>query len=301
MQLHVITLDKQVISSSPINLAIMKSQAFLVLSSVLLLASGCRGPKLMGYDEFAALGTVRLPQKLYLASKGKELLYFGTYHSNNPKDSLFLTIKEEFMKFQPDYVLYEGGNWPIFNDPDSTVLVSGEPGFVISLCQKSQKENRSIEPNEEDEYKFLLRKHEFNWVVLMYLCRQVDQQQRFMALHHTTDEQFAKNIGYFLNQLKRKGMPLEKSQMDYAYWKGVYQRLLKKELDWRTFNPNEYYPNFSLTPMNEINRSSDNFRNRYMIDNILNSFSTHTKVMVVVGGGHLIVQEELLKYRFNKR
>jgi hypothetical protein len=243
---------------------------------------------------------VQLPKILRLSINDKQLLYFGTYHSNNPKDTLFELIQIEFQNFEPDFVLHEGNNWSVYSDSDSTISFSGEPGFVMLLSKKYDVKYESIEPKEDDEYKAMLKDYGLDWVVLMYLCRQIDQQQRFMKSHNTTDQQFEKNISYLLNSMKTNGIPIDKEQLTYAYWRKKYLDLLKKDLDWRTFNPIEYYPNYNVTKMNEINRASDRIRNKFMIDKIIEKSKKHQKVMVVVGGGHLLAQEKELQYDFRR-
>lgn len=243
---------------------------------------------------------MQLPQIMQLNTNEKFLLYLGTYHSNNPKDSLFEIIKNNFQSFKPDFVLYEGNNWPIYQNIDSTIMISGEPGFIISLCKSNNIQTASLEPNEADEYKKLIQEFGIDWTVLMYVCRQIDQQQRFMKLYKTTDEQFEKNISYLLTKMKDNGVPLVDKQLYYPYWRKKYQELLKRELDWRTFNPIEYYPNYDVTKLNEVNRTSDNFRNEFMIQLIMDKLNNNKKVMVVVGGGHLHTQQKELELRFNK-
>jgi len=274
---------------------------FLIISIYSITIVGCTAPKLMDYSKFSKLDNIQLPKILHLTTNSKGLLYFGTYHSNNPKDSLFNIINNKFNTFDPDFVLYEGANWPIYNNVDSIIQTSGEPGFIISLCNGNGIIAQSIEPKEAEEYRTLLHKYDLDWVVLMYLCRQIDQQQRFAELHRTSDEQFEKNISYFLVMLKNNGIPLDTTQMSYKHWRNKYRELLNKDLEWRKFNPHEYYPNFNFTRMNEINRASDSFRNQYMIQKIMESLEEYNKVMVLVGGGHLIIQESYLRHKFKKK
>ncbi len=262
----------------------------------------CREPQLMPYSEFAKMDELGLPRILHLKSDSKELLYIGTYHSNNQEDSIFLIINQYLDEFNPDFVFHEGSsNWPIYADPDSTILFSGEPGFLIQAAQNRGIPYQSIEPKAKDEYGFLLESFDFDWVVLMYLCRQIDQQQRFAEQYNTSDEDFRNNMNHFLNSLNQEGLILNSTQKDFSYWQSKYSELMQKDLNWRSFEPKEYYPNFSISPMNEVNRQSDFFRNKTMVDNIFNALEDHNRVLVLVGGGHLIIQEELINHRFKSR
>lgn len=280
---------------------VLKILSCLLIIIFGLVVSGCKSPQLMKYSDFSKLTEVALPKILYLESKKKSLLYVGTYHSNDKKDSLFSFIQQRLEKFQPDYVFHEGGrNWPIYDNIDSTKSISGEPGFIIQLCQSSNIKYSSIEPNENQEYEFLLSRYQLKWVVLMYLCRQVDQQKRLAVSNRTTDVDFIKNMNYFLLTMFENGMQLSKEQLKFEYWKKVYRELLQEELDWKNFNANVYYPNHFLTKLNEINRASDEFRNLHMVEVIMTQLKRNSRVLILVGGGHLIVQEKLLKHKFNK-
>ena len=255
----------------------------------------------MSYEEFSSIENIELPQVLLLESESKKLLYFGSYHSNEKTDTIFHLIRDEWNRFEPDFVLHEGGsNWPIYKDIDSTILISGEPGFIIQLSKEQNVQFASIEAPEEEEYQHLLEKYEFDWVVLMYLCRQIDQQKRLAEANKTTEDEFVRNMDYFLRMLNEKGIDLEENQQKFSYWKAKYQELLKEELVWREFNAKNYYPNFYLSQLNEINRASDQFRNEYMVEKIFNQLAISDKVFVVVGGGHLIIQEALIRHQFKK-
>ena len=280
----------------------MKRAELILLLILPTLFITCSGPKLMPYKKFSAIQDLGLPKELKLTAGQKELLYIGTYHSNNQEDTIFTFIQDRLDEFKPDYVLHEGGaNWPIFPQVDSTILVSGESGFIIYQSKKEGIDYGTIEPDETAEYKHLLATYDLDWVVLMYFCRQIDQQQRFSEAYHTTDADFVKNMNYFLSMLSQNGIPLQNEQLNYHYWEKKYEDLLKKELAWRTFNPTIYYPNYNLSKLNEINRSSDEFRNAYMVERILKQFEEDNKVFVLVGGGHLIIQEALLRHNFNQK
>lgn len=275
---------------------------FAVLLVFSLIVNGCSGPKLMSYEEFSQIEKLELPVIVHLKSDGKQILYFGSYHSNLINDSLFSLIERKFNDFQPDFVLHEGDDdWPIFKNKDSTIVISGEPGYIIQLSQENEVDYATIEPEEKNEYEYLLKTYDLEWVVLMYMCRQIDNQQRLSEAYNTSDAQFEQNMDYFFRMLERDGIPLDKGQMEFTYWKNIYEKLLNRKLEWRKFNPDLYYPNKYLTKLNEINRASDEFRNLFMIEKILETSDKFDKIMVLVGGGHLIVQEKLLKSKFEKR
>ena len=257
-------------------------------------------PKMMSYNEFYKIEDLTLPRIKTFRNDSRELRYFGTYHSNSVADSLFSILHEEIKKFAPDYILYEGKNWPIYKSIDSTVRISGEPGYVIQLAQQNKIKHSSIEPNDKDEYEYMLKQYHLEWVVLMYMCRQIDNQQRLAHSYKTTNNQFVQNMNYFFKMVSECGFSLKGKELTYEYWKEVYKRRLGEDLNWRNFNPDLYYPNKNLTKLNRVNRTSDKYRNIYMVDKILETCRSYDRVMVVVGGGHLIIQEKLLEHKFKE-
>jgi len=105
----------------------MKTGKYVWCILVTVCLSQCKPPALMPYTTFSKIKDLRLPQVLKLSSTAKQLTYIGSYHSNNPHDSLFTLIQKEFLTLKPDFVLYEGNHWPVFTTTDSTITTSGEP------------------------------------------------------------------------------------------------------------------------------------------------------------------------------
>lgn len=134
----------------------------------------------------------------------------------------------------------------------------------------------------------------------MYVCRQIDQQQRIHQSNTLSDADFERNMNSFLQYLNAVGISLSSVQIDFRYWRDYYAEYFQTPLDWRNFDPSNYYPNFFKNSLNAINRASDTYRNTHMIETILQSLEQYDSVMVLVGGGHLIIQEEELTQRFHK-
>ncbi len=261
---------------------------------------GC-SPKLMRYEKFSK-AQYRLPKIIKLNGEGKGLVYIGTYHTNNPVDSMFTIIEKEFLSLNPDFVLHEGGNnWPIYADADSTKRISGEPGYTIWLAKKNNIRYASLEPKEQAEYEHLSSLYDYRKVLLMYICRQVDQQQRFHASNPMTIEEFERNMNYFLEMMKGNGIKIPENESTFNFWKGYYESFFGEPLVFGKFDPSVYYPNQFKTELNDINRSSDVFRNQTMVENIMNALDNNNRVLVVVGGGHLIVQEKKVRHDFKQR
>lgn len=271
-----------------------KVKAIAYLASVIALASCNSGqcPDILSYEDYSKQG-IELPYVLDIKNGTKRLVYYGARHSFDPADSMFIDIEKRFYELDPDLVFNEGGDgWPEIADRDSTIILTGDPGFTRYLGRKSKAVVKSIEPPDSAEYAYLLSKFNKNDVVLMYACRQIDQ---FRQQEGVTDSTFTAYMEFFLNQMRDNGMPLNDNEVRMDHVKAHYQALLKSPLNWKTFDPTIYYPTHSQTLLNEIMRESTYFRDRYIISQLQQAFKRSDKIFIVMGGSHLVIEEPALK------
>ena len=134
-------------------------------------------PQILTFRELEKID-YQLPYILELNNGSKHLVMYGCKHSFSPLDTMFIDIQNKFEKLNPDFALNEGGNWPIYDSRDETIMRSGEQGFLRFLCKKYNVPVRSFEPKPVGEYKYLVSKYKKDDVLLMYFCRQIVQIQR---------------------------------------------------------------------------------------------------------------------------
>ena len=230
------------------------------------------------------------PYILELKDKEKQLVVYGCNHSFNPKDTMFIDIEKQFLKLNPKAVLNEGGNWPIFNTKEETILKSGEQGFVRYLCNKNNIQVKTFEPNPKQEFEFILSKYKKDDVLLMYFCRQIVQLQN----NQQTDN-FKTYIIGFLNNLKHSGFPIEDIEDEYDVIVKSYEQILKEKFDWKTFNPENVWPNYDNTILNTINKDISEFRDKHILELIDIELNKHKVIFVIMGKDHLLKQEDEIK------
>lgn len=255
-------------------------------------------PDIFKYEEYAKR-EIHLPYILDIKKDNKHLVYYGARHSFNPTDSMFLDIEKRFNDLKPDIAFNEGGNdWPVINGRDSTIKLTGDPGYLRYLCRKNNVQVVSIEPPDSLEYKYMLNKYKKEDVVLMYFCRQIDQLQNQGEF---SDNQFEKYMDNYLKDLKNHGMSLSENEINLNFITNYYEKFFKTKFNWKEFDPTNYQPIYSKTLLNEICRESTYFRDRFIIDKIEESIKTKNKIFVVMGGSHLVIEEPVLKYIVNDR
>ncbi|MCK5169461.1 MAG: hypothetical protein KAQ75_06260 [Bacteroidales bacterium] len=231
-----------------------------------------------------------------LQKENKHLIVYGCKHTFNPEDSMLVDIENRFLSLRPDFAFNEGGNWPIYDVRDETIRKSGEQGFLRFICNKNNVPVRSYEPTPKKEYEHLLSKYNKNDVLLMYFCRQIAQIQKNQELANFKEYM----VNGFLVYLKESGFPMDEPKLEYEKITKNYKNLFNKEFNWKDFNPQNVFPIYNNTILNEINREVTEFRDIYIVNEIKNELLINDKIFVLIGGSHVIKQESLLKYYFEE-
>jgi hypothetical protein len=255
-----------------------------------------KAPELRNYTD-KIVSETRLPYVLDISFKAKRLIYYGATHSQNPADTMFDDIERKFHELKPEIAFNEGGNWPVYNNRDSTIRYSGESGFLRRLCKVKNVLVQSIEPPDSLEVNHLLSKFKREDILLMYFVRQVEQISALSFI----DSEVEINIDRFIRTLKGKGLRLTETELNHRYFVSLYEKFYKKSFDKNTFDPTTYWPIYNKTLLNKISRESSYFRDNYAIKEIEKALEKYDKVFVVMGGSHLLVQEPMLKYIIRKK
>ncbi len=277
----------------------VKRFSFLIICLTVTVLTSCSRTKLVSHRKLEK-ENYELPLILKLGNDEKRLSYIGVYHTNSPNDSLITILNKEFSELQPDFILHEGNNWPIYDSLEKTIEISGEPGFIIQMAMKNAIPYSSIEPDDSLEYIHLLKKFNRQETILMYVCRQIGQQQRLAEQFDIGKDEFEKTMNDFLSYLRYRGVPMEPKEYDFDFWKQYYQRFLGIPFELSSFDPSIFYPNYRKTKLNKINRASDTFRNMHMVNQIFEKLESYDRLLVVVGGGHLVIQKRRITSLFDR-
>ncbi len=235
------------------------------------------------------------PYILDYEKQDKHLLVYGCHHSFAPDDTMLIDIENKFERLNPDLALNEGGNWQIYETREETILKSGEQGFLRYLCNKNNVPVKSFEPESEKEYKHILSKYTKKNVLLMYFCRQISQIQRQQEISN-----FQEYMIDFLSYLKNSGFPMEEPEYEYDNLIELYEQLFNVKFDWKKFNPENVWPIYSNTILNEINKDITEFRDKHIVNLIDKELKNNNKIFVLMGGSHVVKQEPVIKYNFEK-
>jgi len=227
-----------------------------------------------------------LPYVLRLAARTGELLMFGAQHTRDPQHTELPELERLWREFRPDIGFSEGGIRPLVSSRDEAVVRYGEPGLLRFLADRDQVQLRNLEPPEGQEAAWLAPQFEPGQVKLFYVLR-------FLNSVSPTDPRAA------LDSVRRRqgleGVPNSVNELEMA------ARGMLPEFDWRSV-PNQWFdPTRSDTFLNAIARRLSDYRNCHMVPLIVEAVRSGKRVLVVVGGTHVIMQEPALRAALESR
>jgi hypothetical protein len=230
---------------------------------------------------------------------GGQLTYFGAEHSDKPEHSQFRKIKEAWQKTQPTLVLFEGPNRGIAATETETIKQFGESGFVRFLANSANVKTQSLEPNPQDEVRYLMETEKFTaeQIKLFFVLRETT---RLRDRKNLTGNALKANISQLLQKANAmfpefKSIITDTTELQTAYAKywSYPQNWTQVPAAW--FDPKGNAKQTGGKFAHEINRLSSEFRNMHMYRTLSEAVQNGEKVFAVVGRSHVSMQAEALK------
>ncbi|MES2416136.1 MAG: hypothetical protein V4504_00315 [Patescibacteria group bacterium] len=240
-------------------------------------------------------------------NKDKEILFFGTAHTNKPEDPLFIDIEKKFKEIKPDIVYVEG--WESLNTKRDYVYeviknksinelkLKGEPHFILKLAIDADIDFESPEPSFRKEIDYLVDNGFTKEDIFTYfIYRTIDQYQR-----HFKERS--------ISECKKYLIPYIKEFEEYSGWKLIeiknFEENVIASLDLE--NEEKYnsqvnpipWENKEITKINQIASTNSSFRDRYIFKRISEGLKKYNKLFVLYGSGHAVKLEPAIKKLMN--
>lgn len=263
------------------------------------------------YAERFSSKEVEKPYCFTLKNKGKEVYFFGTTHISDPSDPMFEKIKSQFDSFKPDIVYIEGippARFELFEKgidgwSDTDLKKRGEPSYVAGLVHEERK-NRPIglespEPSSLEQIAYLEKKgFERKDIFRYHFLAHVAQ-----FLRRTKGTEDAKNKDAFLNYIKNIRFMLTSESLGWP--EEEVKKYKDEEVTNLDLNNGEVYTR-AVDPMpwknkarsitNEISEASGRIRDEYIIERVAEGMKTYSRLLIVYGYSHAVVDEPAFKY-----
>ncbi len=262
----------------------------VLLVAIGVAAAGCASHHrsgLMTWDEYRRWSS-DWPYVLRFDTPQGTLLYFGSRHTYSPDDPQVERIERLWTCFRPTMAFNEGGNPPVQATRDTAVERCGEAGLVRFLGARDDVPVASLDPDRAEEAAHLRKSFPARQVKLTFMLRGVSQ---FVERRGTdgAEAELQRVLG-IVNQLPGQGgYPRTPAEVAEGF-----AQMFPGGGDYRRVPPAWFDPVRSDTVFNRISRASSEYRDRAMIEILRRSVADGQRVFAVVGGTHVVMQEQAL-------
>ena len=209
------------------------------------------------------------------------LVFYGAHHTSDRHDPQLADIEARWRAFKPTVALNEGRRRGYFLGPFAMAGSKGESQLLHELARRDGVAFYSLEPPYEEEVGALLKK----WTP--------EQVALYFTLRVYWGESGGKANDGLAEHLRRKRTDVEGlrgSLATVADIDRVWARELPGQADWRTLKEE---PEGSI--LGAIADDSRRVRGEYMARTILDLLRKGERVFAVVGSGHVIRIEWILR------
>lgn len=229
----------------------------------------------------------------------KKLLYYGTKHIFNPDDPEFNEIKKQFAEFKPEIALWEG-TVDMDLSSEESARQKGEAVFLNYLAKQVNIPTKNLDVSMEVDLNFQAEKFSKNAAFAFFCLRQMNTLSRMVDQgQEVNEEKISLGLENRIKELKGKS---GWSDFDFSLenLKKIFKGLLQEnlELDISKWNKEWLGQHYHHSVLNEIFRSSIEFRDIYTVNFIIEQFKNYNRIFALMGGSHVYMQEPALRKWF---
>lgn len=231
------------------------------------------------------------PHKVHIKKGNKEIFYFGSVHSNDYKNHMFKDILSNFIQFNPEIVLVEGGANKISYQNEMEAIKNGEMAFVSYLAKKMNIKSLDIEPSGRYIDSILSINFSKEQILSMYALRQTYQ---YINSSKHNKIVYKKTITNYINLINQQYIKIDYTELDF---KTIFEMVLKETgISITEDNWNQQIKIIRRhLKQNKIYAKTIEIRDEYAIDKIISILKNYNRVFIIMGNQHLYNQEVLLR------
>lgn len=258
----------------------------LLLISILLLAACNSQYKTLRYSA----SKQQLPFVQEYTNEQKAVLVFGSYHTNDTTDKELTEIEQQFTKFKPELVLYEGDNIGLEKRKNDNIINYYEMGLVRWLAKQQNIPDLNLEPSSAYLTEELQKKYTTDEILLATILG-----QNMLYIKQNSKEDLERLYPILISDLQAAGLQLKEEQKSITHFYRLYSDFYGYEFNPETFDYTTVEIAYDKTKLNEIVRYSASLRDQFMLRRIDSCLHHHDKIYVQIGGRHAIVWQPALK------
>ena len=229
-------------------------------------------------------------------ARGGRLAYLPAQHTLDPAHPQLAGIEQAWNELHPTMAFYEGPNRPIADSADATVRQAGESGFLRFLARRDGVQLARLEPPPQDEAAYVRERFGAERTELFYLLRNAAQQRERRG---ASPEVLKAETAQLITRMAALpgGTSVIRSVDDLQ---AAYARHWTAPANWweapmAWFDPLKDSNDTGGVFTNDVNRASSAFRNIHMVRVLSQAVRDGQRVIAVVGGNHVPLQEAALR------
>ena len=218
------------------------------------------------------------------------VLYYGSWHTNDPDDPQIADMTEKWTAFGPTVMVTE--NTGGFHLPGARRRIKslGEFGHAIDLAKQGQVPLWTLEPTWDQEIAQVLEEYSAEEATVFYTLR-VFLSERPPDARLDQIESLARKL------LKKRGARpgLNRTVTTLEHMDQVWKNQLGEPSDWRRADPSSVWPKDDGSRIQQLSARVNQVRDRHAAQIILDLVNQGERVFAVAGGSHTVKQEPVLR------
>lgn len=275
--------------------SVVKSVPVFILGLILLLFLHCKTlqySRMLSLKEYHQQDGIN-PYILELENKTCSLLYYGVYHTLDPKDPQISSIEHKWNEFKPTVAYSEGGVWPMVDSRERTIQQYGEQGFLHYLAERDGVPIKSIESPKHLEVSYLRNYFFPRQIKVYYILRYTALRKRLgRDISNTRLEVIMEKL--FSDSEISKYHP-----RSLAEFEDIVSECFPDLKDWRSIPPHYFHYSKQGKFLVDIHYKIYDYRNRNMLKTLVDELKKGERIFALVGRSHVVSQEPVIRAEIN--
>ncbi len=274
----------------------------LLLIYLVLLLAGCSNSKIPHYSPYSELPDVAFRTSAqhdsvmadkewpYIWEAGDNLLYFGSWHTNDADDPQISQITELFTAFDPTVAVTENAGGRHLPGVRRAIHSLGEFGQVIHLGREAGIPVYSLEPTWDDEIELILQRYSRQEATIFYTLRVYLQERG-----EERDPDRMNKLALHLLEKRGSRPGLDGALTTLDQFDTAWRTSFGDERDWRTLPNEAIWRRENGTLLQRIAEDVNLARDRHAVRVIMDLVRDGERVFAIAGGSHVVIQEPVLQ------
>jgi hypothetical protein len=216
-----------------------------------------------------------------LRSPDASLVLFGARHRTDPGDPILAEMERRLAALSPTVILVEGATGPVDVDRQTSIMHGGEMGLLCWLASQRGIPCRSADLTEPEEARRLLRRHSPEEVLLFLTVRVLAYFNPRPASQRPPGDLVTWAIHRYAPLV---GLPPTITADDLAR---ICERALHRRWRPSDVTTDWHDPRKDDLLTQRMSRESNELREPYMLEQMLDSAGKGARVFVALGEGHV--------------